>query len=330
MLASAPRNLVLTISTALILLGSGARDLHSAERFSDGDAEKTMRAEILVDTSYGDREKLERAGKLVLEVLSENDQFAPAYVQVSRIILKGGYVANSKLRGAVLENAKASLERAIEVDPDYPESYVLMGHVEGLANRLIIARKHLMKAQRLGSTNPWIENNLGYLSLRTREFRKADALYAKTVERGIGETAQQRNAYVEALSMQMNIAYRNSNIERLIDLAATMTSAASPKNPWPWGGAGGMLCAAGEFDRGIEYNNKALAIRPYRAARYNEAYCLYGKWAAAVLDGERAQAQPLFDKAYELNSDIRVFADDYRYTHVGHLRKILLQEIEKK
>lgn len=260
------------------------------------------------------------------EILTENDQYAPAYAQMSRIILLGGHVVSYDFRGGTHEKARMALERAIELDPNYAESYVLMGYVDSLSGRPDSADMNLMKAIRLGSKNPWIYNNLADVKFHSKSFNEADHFYKKTVKLGVGETAQQRRAYVSALTQQMNIAYQRSDTERLVRLASLATDAAAPEDAWTWGNSGGLLCRSGRLDLGIEYNRKALSIMSYGVAQYNLSYCLYGKGAELVSQGDAAQAQPFLEEAYQLNPDIMGVADDFLNTDIEHLREILINK----
>ena len=306
-----------------------AAERTGANATADDLYQKTMQAQILLDTYYGERTHLMDAAQLIREVLEIDDQFAPAYVQLSRVVLMGGHIVSREFQGGTLESARAALEQAIESDPQYPESYVLMGHVETLFGQLDAGRESLLKAIQLGSSNPWIGYNLGRIEVKASALAEGDEYFEQTVRLGVGETAQQRRAYVAALNEQANIAYQQSDTERLVQLALKATEATLARDAWTWGNTGGLLCRAGRLDLGIEHNRKALSIMSYGVGRYNLAYCLYGKWAEMVFNGQASQAGRYFDEAYQMLPDIGRVADDFRRTDIAHLRKFLLQKADE-
>lgn len=287
--------------------------------------ERVRDAQELLDTYYGDRSHLTQAAKLVGSVLVEDERFAPAYVQLARIILMGGHIANWEFDGGTRESARKALDRAVELDPDYPESYVLLGHVDALSRKKESARRNLEKAIALGSTNPWVDYNLGDAAYLTRSYAEADEHYKRVVERGPGEDAQQRRAYVAALSQRMRIAYKQSDVERLQRMAAKATEAAPPEDAWTWGDASGLLCYVGRLDRGIEYGKKAVSIMSYGVGRYNLAFCMYGKSALLVRKGDAEQARTLFDEARRIYPNVREVAEDFSGTAISPLAGTLLE-----
>ena len=49
-------------------------------------------AQIILDTHYGEKSKLNEATEIIASVIEDDRSYAPAYVQMARLVMKGGYV----------------------------------------------------------------------------------------------------------------------------------------------------------------------------------------------------------------------------------------------
>jgi tetratricopeptide (TPR) repeat protein len=293
--------------------------------------EKTKKAQILIDEAYGRGNNLYEAAALLNEVVIADKNYVPAYIEMSRVVLKGGHLVDYEFRGGTLEAANSLLKKAIKINPDYGATYVLLGHVYSLAGQKPAATAALNKAASLGTDNPWLHNNSAFILYSGKEYSAAKVAYEQIAAKGPGKTSQQRNSYLDALEKLMNIAYQESNDEELIKLAKSIPKAAHPNNAWAWGNAGGTLCREGFFDLGLEYNRRALSIMQYGVARSNVAFCLYGKWAELTEAGKHKEAETYFSEAYQINANIRDVAVDYSGSgaRLRSLRKIFDQKINE-
>ena len=269
---------------------------------------KTERAQILIDEYFGRGNNLSEAAVLLDEVIKKDKNYVPAYIEMSRIVLKGGHIVNYEFRGGTLNVAYSLLNEAININPKYGGTYVLLGHVYSMAGQLPAASEALEKAAALGTNNPWLHNNSAFVFYTQKNYLMARSAYEKIVAKGPGKTSQQRNSYIDAIEQLMKIAYLESNSIELLNLAKTVVQSAYPDNAWTWGNAGGLLCRDGYFDLGLEYNRKALSIMQYGVARGNVAFCLYGKWAELTEAGKHKQAEAYFLEAYQINANIREIA----------------------
>ena len=71
-------------------------------------------AQILIDNYYGNDDHLDEATQIIIDTLNKDEQFAPAYVQLSRIILIRGYIVDdgrfSLFKGNTLEKATSNTQ----------------------------------------------------------------------------------------------------------------------------------------------------------------------------------------------------------------------------
>ena len=226
-----------------------------------------------------------------------------------------------------MKKPRQILKHALELNPKYAESYVLMGYVESLHGEDLRAIEFLDYAKYLGSNNPWINNNKGRIYLTQELLEEAEIEYALTVKLGVGETAQNKRAYIDALYQLMKISAVRGNIARLRNLAKQATETTSRFDAWTWSNAGILLCRMGDLHAGSEYIRKAISIKSDDLVNYNLAFCLYGQWAKNTIEGN--DAGHIYDEAYAIYPDIKVITNDFIGTQLEIYRKPLLQKIEE-
>jgi len=134
---------------------------------------KIKKAQTLIDEAHGRRSNLSEAAVLLDEVVIAGKDFVPAYIEMSRVVLSGGYLVNYEFRGGTLELAYKLLMEAIKINPEYGGTYVLLGHVYSMAGQLPAATVALEKAALLGTDNPWLNNNTAYILYSKRQYTAA-------------------------------------------------------------------------------------------------------------------------------------------------------------
>ena len=258
------------------------------------------------DTSQGDY--LVRASNLLGAAIEIDSNYAPIYVEAARLILVGGSIPSSRsapqFKGNTLGIAESYLKRAISLDPRYPDSYVLMGHVTRMMGVPDLALSNLNKAVELKSKNPWLLNNLGAYYQDLSEIDKATDYYSKAINSGVGKDSQQRNSYIDAATkLQWYAALKDDN-KNVIKYGKLATDAAPPYDAWTWANVGNMLFVQGFFDEAETHAKKALSIMNFGHGRGVLALALYGKWAKAVAEGRPDKGEIFFEMAYRLNPDL--------------------------
>lgn len=113
----------------------------------------------LLDSYEGERKTLEEARSRLDSILAQSPDFAPAHREYARYFIMAGHISYRDFAPGSLEAAEASLNRALELDPNYAAAYVLAGHLYTLQGDLQRATESLDKAQALGSKDPWLYLN---------------------------------------------------------------------------------------------------------------------------------------------------------------------------
>jgi len=266
--------------------------------------ERINQAQKLIDTDFGHHTDIVKATKILTAVIKQDRTYAPAYVQMAKVVLASRDQIEEKHQQKILETAGEFVNTAIDLDPDYAETYVQAVRLHILSGNYELALATVNKAKLLGSTNPWLESYVAKIHYATSRYSEADNAYQLISDKGRGNTAMQYKVYMTAVTQQMNIAYLTSNLERMQALATKLVESANPQDAKPWANAGGVLCREGLYDKGIEYTQNSIAILKGKHAQKNLALCHYGKWAELRSKGNVKVAEQHFSTAYALNSDL--------------------------
>jgi len=120
------------------------------------DFEKTNiqyeKAYSLIDT--GGRNNLDQAETILEEIISSNDDFPRAYLELARIAMKRGQ-PNS------FNKAEKLILTALDIDPNLADTYVLLGYVYTNQERFLEAEEQYVKAEEIGTSNDWLHANRG-------------------------------------------------------------------------------------------------------------------------------------------------------------------------
>jgi ankyrin repeat protein/predicted Zn-dependent protease len=127
------------------------------------------------------------AGQLFQQLLVQDESYAPAYVELARILVQynnsflgeaGVKVLDEPSRDQVL----GLIDRAIQLEPGYAESYVLYGFLAAGLGRSHLGLEMLDHAERLGSSNVWIQVNRAQIYEHLGNKNRAAKEYRQVVE----------------------------------------------------------------------------------------------------------------------------------------------------
>lgn len=271
-------------------------------------AAKTLKARESLDTYYGKRANLRRAQEEIDEVLAAQPKFVPAMIQAARVTIMGGHIAYYEFKGGTIEGAERILLQARELEPNNAEVHGLLGHVRFLKSDYPGAIESLDRAKSLKLSNPWLNNNYGDVYQKLGKNDLAGEHYRMVATLGQGSSAQQRRAYIHALSKLQWLAVLKEDDAEVLRLAKLATEAAPSDDAWTWSNTANILFIQGHFDETIAYARKALTIMNYGAARTTLALGLYGKWASLAAKGRAREAEKHFEEAFALNAEVGTIA----------------------
>ena len=254
-------------------------------------------ARSILNSWRGEKVMLKRADALLQGVLGKDPEFAPAYREYGRLAIMAGFINSEESADPPMVVAEKMIWRSIEIEPDYADAYVLLGHLYANMNRYGDAENALRKAEAIGTEIPWLDLNWAELLDKTGRYEEALSRYRGVVERGTSN----RKAYAAALDGVATTLIRlNRNDEAKEGYQALIEY--EPDSAWNWGDyASFLLYRYGDADGAIENASKALSLMDYGMGRFTLACALYTKWAR--LQGDPAtshEAQPYFDRAWAL------------------------------
>ena len=229
------------------------------------------------------------------------------YVEHARLTMK-----TTGLGSPSLQRSEEWLRRAIAIDPQSGDAYVLLGYVLTHADKLPDADAAFTAAQRMARTTHWLDANLAELRAKQQRYDEALELYRRAYKSPdirvrlqaadwLGEHLSQRGAVDEAEDVyKFIVSIRPSSAGALINY--------------------GTFLRMHRLDvvRSEGMLRQALSISNFVEARKSLARTLYLRWADEwARDRNSPRAAQLFDEAFRLDPDMKeLIYEAYRYPRV--------------
>jgi Tfp pilus assembly protein PilF len=297
-------SVVLTIVFCGALLVAVA---HARASDTTPEAVRIKRAVELLDGYRGITSELEEARAELEAVLDANPRSAVAYRELTRYIIKRGHINSDRFEPGTLEAANAALDKAIELDPKYAEAFVLRGHLYRLMHRHQDALDALAKAERLGTTDPWLQNNWADLLIEEGRYEAAAERYRKVIDSGTPNRTAMASAYDGLIQYYL----RTSMLEKADEVYRKQIDF-EPETAWIYGDyAWFLLCFKDDYEGAITRSRQALDRMDYGVGRHWLASSLYRKWAQGVIDGHPDAGKEAFLEAKAM------YADPYEIVAAG-------------
>lgn len=245
------------------------------------DETKFNHAVGLLDEYRGDTSALETAGAELDEVLREYPRHAPAYREKARYFIMRGHISSLRFQPGSLEAADSSIKKAIEINPNYAEAFVLRGHLYRLMDRHQDAVGALERAEKLGTTDPWLQNNWADLLIDEGKYDAAAERYRKVSD----SKTQNKKAMGSAYEGLIRYYTRVENLDQADEIYRKKIDL-EPNAAWGYGNyAQFLLCQRDDYENSITRSRQALNIMNYGVGRYWLAAALYRKWAQHAITG---------------------------------------------
>lgn len=257
-------------------------------------------ARDILDSWSGQGEKLREADTFLKGVLQNDGGFAPAYKEYGRLYIMAGYINYNNFEPGSLNPAEASILKSIEIEPNYADSYVLLGHLYTNMKRYSDAEDALKKAESIGTQIPWLDLNWADLLIKRNKYEEALKRYQSVLK----TQTSNRKAYASALS-GVTTVYRYLGQYDKANNGYKQEISYEPGNAWVWGNYSDfLLFDYNDVDGAIANGEKALSIMEYGMGRFTLACALYTKWALLLQDANKTtEAQQYFEKAWALYPD---------------------------
>jgi len=191
----------------------------------------------------------------------------------------GCWMAYSNLAGALIARgrtgeARALIERALELRPDYPEAHNNLGLVLAGEGRAAEAIAHYRAALRLDPTYAEAHNNLGFVLASRGEVDAAIAHYRTALENGFEAAGVHYNLAMALLGRGQSRAAA-AHLQRTLEL--------QPEHVQAHNNLGILLARSGRLEDAIAHFRRALEIDPTSAeVRRNLDIALTGRRAGAT------------------------------------------------
>lgn len=290
--------------TSLVSLAADASD---KSPLTGQYAAKFDHAVELLDGYRGNTSDLEVALTELSEVLNVYPRHAPSYREMARYSLMRGDNSSLPFSTGSMGAADAFVKKAIEINPNYAEAFVLRGHLFRLMDRHEDALAALRKAEALGTTDPWLQNNWADLLLDEGKFEEAARRYRKVIASETGN----KKAMAAAIEGLVRYYTNVGNLDQA-DLMYRKGIEFEPKSAWGYGNyAQFLLCQRDDYESSIARSRQALSLMSYGVGRYWLAAALYRKWAAEFTSGgTSAKGREYFLEAQAIYPDATQIARD--------------------
>lgn len=280
---------------------------------------KVAQAQKLITDAKGNGDMNSQAYTLLLSVLGSNPKFAPAYVQMARLASNVGLLPNNQFDGSLLQSQEQFLVKALELEPNYDYAIALMGYTKMFQGELDEAGKYYEKAVKMGSGYVYLPMQLAQLESKRGNYSKALELAKQAYEKNKSEPKLAAGAITEILFASQRMPGDNTQEE---DQWFAKRIELDP-SAWNWQSyANFKLYGLGDYEKAIEYGEKALSIMDFGVGRYTLAAALYAKWATLKdTPARKVEAEQCFENAKKLYPDtsemIRKLMVSPRLRHIG-------------
>ncbi len=266
---------------------------------SDTYSTKFKHAVDLLDGYRGDTSLLESARIELENILKDNPRYAPAYREMARYCIMKGSINDQEMQPGSLEAAESWIKKSIDFNPNFAEAYVLFGHLYTLMNRHQDAAAALQKAEKIGTTDPWLQNNWAFLLSKEGKYEEAAPRFQKVID----SNTQNKKAMGAAMQGLIQSFLALGKLDQADELYRKQI-AYEPKTAWSYGNyAQFLLCQKDDYEQSISLSREALRLMDYGVGRYWLASALYRKWAQTVLFGRPDVGKQYFTEAQALYPD---------------------------
>jgi len=244
-IAKASREAVLAIIQA-----KKAREQQEAISLQEQDR-LVLEARAQLDDWSGLGDRLAKAMDGLNRVLKANPKNVQAHIEMARFHIKSGFINYRNFRPGSLEKAGSELQRALQVDPNSADAYVLLGNLYYLMNASKEAVKVLEKAETIGTDSPWLYLNRAEALVDLHQFNEAEAQLRKLETRYSAVTNPPRKV-VGTLHQKLSYVYQLQGKLKEADKEYQTLIALDPDTAWNHGNyADFLLFARGQPDAAI-------------------------------------------------------------------------------
>lgn len=301
-------------SLLIVAIAPGALAATQAERHEAAIAE----AKELLDTYYGEREQLRRAGHMLEKVLAAAPDNVPALVQMARHVIKSGQVGGGRLRGGTAERYRELLDRALALDPKHQKAWILKAEACHRSDDLAGEKRALDSARALGTRDPWLWMGYGRYHDARDDAPKALESYEKARQLGPGRSPEERSAYVR--SLYELTGFSDVSDRQILELADVAQRERHPRDAWILESFAMRFIGRTMFIEAETFARAAVDTMDFGVGRATLAAALYGR-AAEMREryAHPTEIDPVIAEAAGLGADRAIVLDRFSGKRVALL-----------
>ncbi len=257
---------------------------------------KVAKAKTLISSANGNSDLNYQALGILREVLKKDQKFAPAYVQVARLIANFGHRIGNEIDGSALMSQEGSLLAALKIEPNYDYAIVMMGYTKMYQGKLDEAEDYYKRAIKMKSHYPYLKSQMAQLERRRGNYPQSLELGIQAYNENIDTPTIAAGAITEIIYSYEKLDGDNNNE---LEVWHSKREELEPNIAWNWGHhAQFRLYRIGDYENSIKYAKKALSLMNYQNARCTLAKAYYAKWANIKdIESRKAEAEEIFAKA---------------------------------
>jgi tetratricopeptide (TPR) repeat protein len=259
---------------------------------------KYQQAVILLDRYYGDTSLLKQAHDLLIDVLSEDSNHAPAYQQFGRLLMKAGYINYDNFQDGSLKNAEQFVRHALKIEPYYDTAMIHLSRIKINNQQYQAALNTVDSLRKINPASPYASINRADILVKAdKDYMSALTMYKKVALGAYGEKPT-----ADALS-GMASTYKRLRKWESAQEAYQKAFNLTPDSPWAAISlANFLLFYRNDPDGAVEYSEKALSIMDFGMGRFVLACAFHTQWARALVANDK-NAEKFYEKAISLYPD---------------------------
>ncbi len=130
------------------------------------------------------KSELKKARMLLDKAIALDDGNILIYLEMARHTIAAGPFNENAIDKDVLETADKAIqivESALKIDPEFADSYLLLGYLQSILGQYKEANISLKKAEKLGTTSPWLNYYRGLLSSFQNDTKETIKYFSKVI-----------------------------------------------------------------------------------------------------------------------------------------------------
>lgn len=120
------------------------------------------KAKKLIDKNYRNS-RIKPALDMLYLAMEIDPEYIPSYIELARYHMRTNRSFREETASEASAIARRILEKSLLINPDFANTYVLLGYAQAIEHDFVKAAESFDKAEELGTTNLWLNSNRAHL-----------------------------------------------------------------------------------------------------------------------------------------------------------------------